>query len=384
MHAPARQPVPAATPQPDPVESASAAGLRYVSDQTPGIRRRRAGSGFTYLDAQGRPLRDAQTLSRIRSLAIPPAWSDVWICPTPLGHLQASGRDQKGRKQYRYHPRWRQVRDDTKFSRMVAFARALPRIRGAVDAQLNKPGLSREKVLALVVKLLELTLIRVGNDEYAKQNGSFGLTTLRDRHVEVKGSRAAFRFRGKAGKAHRVELSDKRLAQLIKRCQDLPGQELFQYEDEKGEPRSIRSEDVNEYLRTISGQDFTAKDFRTWAATVLAAWMLQELEPFQTARQAKQNVIRAIERVAERLGNTPTICRKCYVHPAVIQSYMEGSLLETLKQKIEREMRALPGLPPQEAVVVTLLTRRLREEEARRGSQPPARTKRVPRPASAA
>jgi len=369
MHAPARQTAPAATPPPDPVESASAAGLRYVSDESPGIRRRRAGRSFTYLDAEGRPLRDPQALGRIRSLAIPPAWTDVWICPSPLGHLQATGRDQKGRKQYRYHRRWREVRDETKFSRMIAFARALPRIRGAVERRLKQPGLSREKVLALVVRLLELTLIRVGNEEYTKQNGSFGLTTLRDRHVEVRGGKAAFRFRGKAGKAHRIELSDRRLAQLIKRCQDLPGQELFQYEDEKGQPHAISSEDVNEYLRQVSGQDFTAKDFRTWAATVLAAWMLQELEPFRSARQAKQNVVRAVERVAERLGNTPAVCRKCYVHPAVIESYLEGSLVATLRQKVEREMRDLAGLPSEEATVVRLLSRRLAQEASGRRSR---------------
>ena len=368
MHAPARPTVPATTPQPDPVESASAAGLRYVDDDAPGIRRRRAGRSFTYKDAQGRSLKDPQTLGRIRSLAIPPAWTEVWICPSPLGHIQATGRDQKGRKQYRYHPRWREVRDEAKFSRMIAFARALPGIRSAVERQLKQPGLSRQKVLALVVRLLELTLIRVGNEEYTKQNGSFGLTTLRDSHVEVKGGKAAFRFRGKAGKPHRVELPDKRLAQLIKRCQDLPGQELFQYEDEEGQPHAISSGDVNDYLREVSGEDFTAKDFRTWAATVLAAWMLQEIEPFRTAKQAKQNVFRAIERVAERLGNTPAICRKCYVHPAVIESYLEGSLLSTLQQKVEREMRGLAGLPPEEATVVRLLSRRLAQEASGRRS----------------
>ncbi len=336
-----------------------AAGLLYVSDESPGITRRRAGRTFVYVDAKGQAVLDPETLGRIRSLAIPPAWTNVWICPSPRGHVQATGRDAKGRKQYRYHPRWRLVRDETKYGRMVAFARALPQIRARVERDLARPGLSREKVLALVVRLLEVTLIRVGNEEYTRQNSSFGLTTLRDRHVAVQGGRAEFRFRGKSGKAHTIALSDVRLARLIKRCQDLPGQVLFQYLDEDGERRVVRSEDVNAYLREVAGEDFTAKDFRTWAGTVLAAWMLEEVEPFETKKQAKHNVVRAIERVAERLGNTPAVCRKCYVHPAVVDSYMEGSLIRTLQERAGRETRHLEGLPREEALVVALLLRRL-------------------------
>jgi DNA topoisomerase-1 len=316
--------------QPDSVASAKAAGLRYVSDDRPGLRRRRAGKGFSYLDLDGRPIRDPEVRKRIEALAIPPAWHDVWIAPDPRGHLQATGRDHRGRKQYRYHPRWRTVRDESKYGRMMAFGRALPRIRERIEADLDRPGLPREKVLATVVRLLETTLIRVGNEEYARANGSFGLTTMRDRHVSVTPSSVRFGFRGKGGIWHTIDLNDRRLARVVKRCRDLPGQELFQYIDEDGTCQKIDSEDVNDYLRAITGADFTAKDFRTWAGTVLAALALREFEAFDTKTQAKKNVIRAIEAVAERLGNTPSVCRKCYVHPEIIDAYLDGTMLEFL------------------------------------------------------
>jgi DNA topoisomerase-1 len=347
----------------DPVEAARAARLRYVSDASPGIRRKRAGKGFSYADRDGKTLRDREQLARIKALAIPPAWTDVWICPYANGHIQATGRDAKGRKQYRYHPRWRQVRDETKYERMTAFAQALPTIRKRTDEDLRRPGLPKEKVLATVVRLLQTTLIRVGNEEYARENRSFGLTTMRSRHVEVDGSTLSFQFRGKAGKVHEIDLRDRRLARIVGRCQELPGHELFQYVDEDGERQSVDSADVNEYLRAITGEDFTAKDFRTWAGTVLAACALEELESFDSEAQAKRNVVQAIESVAERLGNTPTVCRKCYVHPAIIDGYLDGGLLEIAKQRAEVEMKeALEELEPEEAAVLAFLQERLRRE----------------------
>jgi DNA topoisomerase-1 len=306
------------------VESARLAGLRYVNEQTPGIRRRRAGRGVTFVDAGGRRVRDAETLRRIRALVIPPAWTDVWICPLPNGHLQAVGRDGRRRKQYRYHARWRTVRDETKYTRMIAFARALPRIRARVAQDLARPGLPREKVLGTIVRLLESTLIRVGNEEYARTNGSFGLTTLRARHVDVNGAEMRFSFRGKGGKDHTVGVRDRRVARIVGRLQDLPGQELFQYVDGEGERRTIDSTDVNAYLNDVAGEEFTAKDFRTWAGTVLAALALAQARTFATEREARRNIVHAIERVAARLGNTPAICRKCYVHPEVLQAYLDG------------------------------------------------------------
>jgi DNA topoisomerase-1 len=348
-------------------DPAKAAGLRYATDQRPGIRRVRSGKGFRYFDPEGHSIRDRETLDRIKSLAIPPAWEKVWICPSPLGHFQATGRDEKGRKQYRYHPRWRQVRDSAKYDRMMAFGRSLPRIRDAIDRDLSLPGLPRRKVLAAVVRLLERSLIRVGNDEYARDNESFGLTTLRDKHVDLNGSTIEFRFRGKSGIRHEIALHDARLARIVRRCQELPGQELFQYVDESGAIEDVDSADVNEYLREITGSDFSAKDFRTWAGTVLAAMALQEFESFDTKAQAKKNVVRAIERVAERLGNTPTVCRKCYVHPALLEAYQDGSMIEALRQRADREMvESLGDLRPEEAAVMALLQNRLaREDEAR-------------------
>src|SRR5688572_3560124 len=355
----------------DPMESAKAAGLRYVTEGSAGIQRRRVGKSFTYLDGQGRRVSDAEVVRRIRALAIPPAWTDVWICPSANGHIQAVGRDARARKQYRYHARWRQVRDETKYNRMLSFAIALPRIRRRVADDLQRPGLPREKVLATVVRLLETTLIRVGNEEYARDNGSFGLTTMRSRHVDVSGSTLRFQFRGKGGKEHTVDVKDPRLARVVKRCQDLPGHELFQYVDDDGRRQAIDSADVNEYLREIAGEEFTAKDFRTWAGTVLAALALKEFEDFDSQAGAKRNITRAIERVAERLGNTKTVCRKCYVHPAVIDAYMDRSLVQTLKTRTESELRdSLKSLSAEEAAILALLQQRMERQLAdRRGRQ---------------
>ena len=345
------------------VESAKLVGVRYVSDEMPGIKRQRVGGDFRYIDAKGKVMRDSEHLARIKALAIPPAWKQVWICPAAHGHLQATGRDARGRKQHRYHPRWREVRDETKYARMTAFARALPKIRARVAKHLKLAGLPRNKVLATVVKLLEVSLIRVGNDEYARENNSFGLTTLRDRHVKVRGAKLHFEFRGKGGKEHDIEVENPRLAHIVKNCQDLPGQELFQYIDADGQRQGVDSDDVNEYLREISGADFTAKDFRTWSGTVLAALALQEFEQVDSAAQAKKNVMRAIENVAQRLGNTPAICRKCYVHPAIIDSYLDGSMLAAARQKARAEMvHSLARLGPEEAAVLALLEKRLAHE----------------------
>ena len=347
-------------PPEDPVAAAHAAGLRYVHDDQPGIGRVRVGKGFRYLDADGRPVGDPEVHRRIRSLAIPPAWTDVWICPSANGHLQATGRDAPSRKQSRYHPRWREVRDETKYGRMIAFAQALPAIRAAVERDLALPGLPRAKVLATIVRLLETTLIRVGNEDYAKENGSFGLTTLRNRHAEVNGTTLRFEFRGKSGVYHSVEVHDPRVAHIVKACQDLPGQELFQYLDEEGKRHRIDSTDVNEYLRAVSGADFKAKDFRTWAGTVLAARALRECEACTSQAQAKRNIVRAIETVAGRLGNTKAVCRKCYVHPAVIDAYLDGSLVETLRHR--GEQRIAHELSPEEAAVLAFLQQRLKRE----------------------
>jgi DNA topoisomerase-1 len=342
-------------------EAAKEAGLRYVCDASPGIRRLRAGNGFSYVSPDGQHVAEEQTLARIRRLAIPPAWRDVWICPSANGHIQAVGRDARGRKQYRYHSRWREVRDDNKYGRLIAFARALPKIRARVRRDAAKPGLPREKVLAAVVQLLEKTLIRVGNDEYAKHNGSYGLTTLKNRHARVRSGKIRFQFRGKSGVVHAVEINDPRLAKIVKNCQDLPGAELLQYLDDEGVVRDIGSADVNDYLREISGEPFTAKDFRTWAGTVLAAQALQEFHAFDSQAQAKRNVVRAIENVAERLGNTKAVCRKCYVHPEVLNAYLDGSLVATLEQRAARLARSIGRLTAQEAAVLALLRRRWAE-----------------------
>lgn len=354
-------------PVPNSIESAKSAGLRYVSHAGPGIRRKKTGQRMVYLGADGETIKDPETLARIRSLAIPPAWRDVWICPIAHGHLQATGIDAKGRKQYRYHSRWREMRDETKYDRMRVFGRVLPTLRARVERDLSRPGLPREKILATIVRLLETTLIRVGNEEYARQNESFGLTTMHDRHVDVAGSTLTFEFRGKSGISHTIDLTDRRLAKIVKQSQDLPGFELFQYVDKDGERRSVDSSDVNAYLKEISGEDFTAKDFRTWAGTVLAARALQEFQAFDSQAQAKRNVVQAIEAVAKRLGNTKAVCRKCYIHPTVITLYMDGSLLKTLNRRVKKELtQSLHGLPAEEAAVLTLLQQRLgREEQGR-------------------
>ncbi len=309
-----------------PTDDVRAAGLTYVSDLDPGLQRRNSGPGFNYLDAQGQPVRDEATLERIRKLAIPPAWSDVWICLSPRGHIQATGRDAKGRKQYRYHERWRQVRDDGKYDRALAFGRALPRLRGRIEQDLARRGLPREKVLAAVLRVMEITLIRVGNEEYAKTNKSFGLTTLRTRHAKVGAARAVFEFRGKSGKMHQTGFSDRRLARIVKACQDLPGQRLFQYLDEDGQRHAVESADVNAYLRETLGEDFSAKDFRTWAGTVAAARALAMAPAFDSSAGARRNVNVCVKAVAGLLGNTATVCRKAYIHPAVISAYEAADL----------------------------------------------------------
>ena len=342
----------------DAVQSAKVAGLRYVTDDMPGYRRRRNGKGFVYTRPSGEPIRDPQELGRIRALAIPPAWRDVWICPSPDGHLQATGRDIKGRKQHRYHQRWREVRDATKYDRMLAFCKKLPEIRRQVDRDLALTGLPRGKILATVVRLLEVSRIRVGNEEYARQNNSFGLATLRNRHVSVSGSNISFEFRGKSGVQHALSLNDRRLARIIKRCQELPGHELFQYIDETGARCTIGSADVNEYLRSIAGEDFSSKDFRTWAGTVLAALALVALERPHGKTQLKRNVAQAVESVAKKLGNTKAVCRKCYIHPAVFDSYGDGSLFRFAQKRIRKVPPAgVTELSSEEAAVLTLLER---------------------------
>src|SRR6266536_905862 len=306
------------------VAAAEEAGLQYVSDERPGYRRRLNGKDFKYLDTEGKRIRDEQRVLRIKRLAIPPAWTDVWICPSPTGHIQATGRDARRRKQYRYHERWRELRDENKFGRLADFAKALPKIRQRVAHDMRLPGLPREKVLATVVRLLERTFIRIGNSEYARENKSFGLTTMQGRHVTVKGARLRFRFRGKSGRQHEVDVTDRRIANIVSKCQDLPGQDLFQCVDDGGEVRNVTSQDVNDYLREITNENFTAKDFRTWAGTVLAAIALGAQSEFETKKQVKANVKTAICAVAELLGNSPAICRKCYVHPAIVKAYLSG------------------------------------------------------------
>src|SRR6184192_1984245 len=316
------------------VAAAEEAGLQYVSDEKPGYRRRLNGKDFKYLDTEGKRIRDEQRVLRIKRLAIPPAWTDVWICPSPTGHIQATGRDARRRKQYRYHERWRELRDENKFGRLADFANALPQIRKRVDHDIKLPGLPREKVLATVVRLLERTFIRIGNQEYARENKSFGLTTMKDRHVKVKGPRSRFRFRGKSGRQHEVDLTDRRIAKIISKCQDLPGQDLFQYVSDQAEVRDITSQDVNDYLGEITNENFTAKDFRTWAGTVLTAIALNVQGEFETKKQAKANVKTAICAAAHLLGNTPAICRKCYVHPAIVEAYLSGRQVRGLTEAI--------------------------------------------------
>jgi DNA topoisomerase I len=319
----------------DPADSAEEAGLRYVGDDRPGYSRKANGNDFEYFDTEGKRIRDEQRLVRIKRLAVPPAWTRVWICPSPNGHLQASGRDARRRKQYRYHERWREIRDENKFARLADFAKALPKIRRRIARDMRLPGLPREKVLATVVRLLERTFIRVGNEEYARENKSFGLTTIKNRHVKVKGAHLRFRFRGKSGRQHEVDVTDRRIAKIVSKCQDLPGQDLFQYVEQDDQVRDVTSQNVNDYLREITGADFTAKDFRTWAGTLLAAMALKMQEKFETNKQAKANVKTAICAAAELLGNTPAICRKCYVHPAIVEAYLSGRQIAGLADAIK-------------------------------------------------
>lgn len=344
--------------------AARSVGLRYVSDRMPGIRRLGLKKRFRYVSSGGATIRKEPDLRRIRSLVIPPAWKEVWICPVENGHIQAVGKDVKGRKQYRYHARWRKARDENKYEKMIAFGKALPPIRRAVNRDMRKRGLPRDKVLGTVVKLLETTLIRVGNEEYARTNHSVGLTTMKDRHAKVGKSKLLFDFVGKSGVHHTVDIQDRRLAKIVKACRDLPGQELFQYRDEVGEIHSISSQDVNDYLHRIAGDQFTAKDFRTWAGTVLAATALRDFESFDSQTQAKKNVVAAIETVAKRLGNTKAVCRKCYVHPEVLEGYLDGTLIGMLQKKVEREIRGgLHRLQPEEAAVLAFLRARLKSAQ---------------------
>ncbi len=351
-----KQPVLDLPVQVPPAESAERAHLEYVSNDGPGFRRRRAGKGFVYLDEDANRITDPAVIERINHLRIPPAWTHVWICPIPNGHIQATGRDAKGRKQYRYHDRWREVRDETKFSRMLVFGQALPQIRQRIREDLARPGLPKEKVLATVVELMETTLIRVGNPEYARDNKSFGLTTLRDKHADITGDKIHFRFRGKSGKLHDIDVKDRRLARIVKRSQDLPGYELFQYVNGDGQTHSITSSDVNAYLKDITGQDFTAKDFRTWYGTVLGIEALKELGPCENITQAKKNVVETVKRVAERLGNTTAVCKKYYIHPAVLDAYLDGTLLGTLQKQAKKLPDDLPqGLDSGEIEVMCFL-----------------------------
>lgn len=353
-----------------PAAAAKSAGLRYVNDDDPGIARVASGKAFRYIDAEGRRVTDPATLGRIKRLAIPPAWTEVWICPREDGHIQATGRDARGRKQYRYHTDWRTIRDENKYARMIAFGKALPRIRRRVARDLRRKGLGREKVLASMVRLLETTLVRVGNEEYARTNGSIGLSTMRDRHVQVQRGRLQFEFKGKSGRRHHIELHDPRLAHIVRRVQDLPGQELFQYVDDEGRQQKITSEDVNEYLRQIAGEEFSAKDFRTWAGTVLAAIALRQLESFTTKAEAKKNLVAAIERVAERLGNTPAVCRKCYIHPVVLDSYLDGTTIDVILNQTEGAIaQGLTSLSGAEGAVLAFL-----QSQLRRGRPPPLLT----------
>ena len=343
----------------DPVESARFSGLRYYPDSKPGFTRRRSGKGFVYLNTHGKVIRDSEVLRRIRSIVIPPAWTDVWICPIENGHLQATGRDARGRKQPKYHPKWREVRDELKYNRMVEFAHSLPAIRRRVRADLKSRGLGFQKVMATVVRLLETTYMRIGNEEYARQNNSYGLTTLRDHHVRFRGARVQFQFKGKSGKAHNVEIEDAHLAKIVRRCRDIPGYELFQYLDENGQSHTIDSSDVNNYLRGITGKDFTAKDFRTWAGTVAAACALGNKQEFESMAEGKRNIIQAITSVAEQLGNTPAVCRKCYIHPAIFESYLERLAPKSSPAKKRRVAKQVRGLRVAETQVLHLLESKL-------------------------
>ena len=364
---------------PEYVSSAQAVGLRYVTDATPGIKRRRHGRGFTYLDVDGTAITDRARIRRFRALAIPPAWTDVWICPEPDGHLQVTARDGRGRKQYRYHPSFREHRDGTKFERMIELSDVLWKIRERVEHDIALPELSHDKVMATVVWLLERTLIRVGSNEYAKANKSFGLTTLRRRHVQVDGAKVRFDFRGKSGIVHSVAVTDRRIARIVQRCRELPGHELFQYVDDEGRRQSVGAEDVNEYLRDVAGREVTAKDFRTWAGTMLAAEALRQLGPAATKKEAERNILRAIEQTSARLGNTRTVCRKYYIHPELLSAYREGSVLPPMVKGQWQERHPESGaLRQHEAEVLAFLRRRLERDPAPVPAPAPVPTEPIP------
>jgi DNA topoisomerase-1 len=357
-----------ALPPDDPSGAAAAAGLRYLGDDRPGLRRRRAGRGYAYYESDGRLVRDQPTLARIKKLAIPSAWREVWISPSSRGHLQATGRDARGRKQYRYHDRWRAVRDEAKYDRLLAFGQALPLLRAQVDADLRQPTLSRTRILAAIVRLLDTTLIRIGNDEYARQNRSFGLTTLQTRHVRLEGERLLLRFSGKSGREHRITLHDPRLARVVRRCQELPGQTLFQYRDEGGACWPIDSDDVNGYLRAVTEQSFSAKDFRTWAGTVIAARALAEAPPAESDSQATRSIAQAVAQTAERLGNTPAVCRRCYIHPAVLDAYQDASLRRFYPATGPGQPSAADGLAADEVALLELLGSKSAAESSHSGA----------------
>ena len=364
------------------VRAAARAAQRHdVQDDRPGLRREAVAGGFRYRTPHGEEVTDPDEIGRINKLAVPPAYTDVWICADPNGHLQASGRDARGRKQYRYHPRWREIRDEAKYGKMLIFGTQLPRIREQVDHDLGLPGMPKRKVIATIVRLLERSLARIGNEEYARTNNSFGLTTLRHRHVKVAGSRVTLDFRAKHGIQRHIELTDRRLAKIVKRLDDLPGQELFQFIDADGKQHGIGSDDVNAYLHEVTGQDITAKDFRTWAATNLAALALKEFEAFDSKAKAKRNVLRAIEAVAKMLGNTPAICRKCYIHPAIFEGYLDGSLVTGLADRAEEILtntEASKGtLSAEEVAVTAFLERKLAAASPEAGASRPS--KRAPR-----
>ncbi len=348
-----------APPDKDPVQAARAAGLRYVHDHKPGITREKRGDGFRYIKPDGEAVTDEAEIARINALGIPPAYTDVWICPVKNGHLQATGKDAKGRKQYRYHERWRAVRDETKYGRMIAFGDALPAIRERVARDLSRRGMPRAKMLAALVRLLEETHIRIGNEQYAKENESYGLTTLHNDHADIDGATVHFHFRGKSGKHHAIDLKDPRLAKIIKRSQELPGEELFNYLDADGQAHTVHSDDVNAYLHEITGQEFTAKDFRTWAGTVLAARALSGCDAAESPRQCKKAITTVIKSVAKELGNTPAVCRKCYVHPAILDAYADGSLLEALRERTEQTLAHSRALRDEETAMMNLLRDRL-------------------------
>jgi DNA topoisomerase I len=355
--------------------AAKLARLHHTTDNEAGITRHKARSGFDYRHPDGSAVRDLGTLQRIKSLVIPPAWSAVWISPDPLGHLQVTGRDQRGRKQYRYHPRWRVIRDEAKYGKMLMFARALPSIRARIDADLRRHGLPAERVLAAVVRLLELTLFRIGNSEYARTNGSFGLTTLRDRHAQIEGSHIHLSFRGKRGSRYETDINDPRLARVVKACRDLPGYGLFQYVDDAGEGHTVTSTEVNSYLHEITGEEITAKDFRTWAGTNLAALALREFEHIDSGAMRKRAIGRAVERVAKHLGNTPAVCRRCYIHPEVFEGFLDGTLLATLAEKTRVYLaQEIEGISAEEAAVVAFLRLRL-GELAEKPARPRAATR---------